>query len=157
MVEVCHNVRRASLSRLLKPLSEPLREAVWCLRVGSSAGRVLRPWGPVHHDRSDVFLPVSESDGMCSSLQIWGVSNVLTTFRGFHFRSCTMMDTPACSKIAFGCMPIVSPCRETRIFVHGAIPGTSECQTRPLKPIMCAFISSLMSRILCARRALSTS
>ena len=70
IVEVRHDVGRASLRGVLKRLPEPSCETVQRLGVGCPAAGVLRRWRAVHHDRVDVFLPVSEPTGLRSSLQL---------------------------------------------------------------------------------------
>ena len=68
IVEVRHDERHASFERILKCLSEPFRKTVERFSVARSTTHVLRLWWPVHHYRSDIFLPVSEPDS-CSLLQ----------------------------------------------------------------------------------------
>ena len=60
---------RASCGRVLKCLPQPTRKTEKRFNVACSTTYVLRLWWPVHHCRSDVFMPVSKPDGSCSPLQ----------------------------------------------------------------------------------------
>ena len=69
VTEVRHDARRASFERVLKRLPEPFRKTVERLSVACSTPHFLRLRWPVHHNRSDAFLPISKRDSPCSSLQ----------------------------------------------------------------------------------------
>ena len=68
--EVRHDVGRAFLRRVLERLSEPSCDTVWRLSADCSGARVFLLWRPIHHDRGDVFLPISEPNGSRSSVQL---------------------------------------------------------------------------------------
>ena len=152
IVVFCHNVRCASFWRVPKRLPEPLRETVQCLSMGSSAGRCLQLWRPVHHDRCDVLLPISKSDGACLPCSFQGASNVLTTFLGFHVRVLTGIEPPGdmFEKRVWAYPHLISkclPCCETLDLCKEPSPARRKGRR------MCALISSLMFRILDAQRA----
>ena len=104
--------------------------------VGSSAARVMRLRRQVHHDRCDVFLPVSKSDGSCSSLQLRRsiecsdhvprLPGSLAHKNGHpcgHVGEARLFVSPS----PFEVPPMLGNTR----FVRGAIPGWMKKESRP--------------------------
>ena len=162
IVEVCHDVGRASLRGVLKRLSGPSCETVQRLGVGCPASGVLRRWRAVQHDRVDVFLPVSEPTGLRSSLQLQrrvGCSYHVPRLPG----SLVYKNGHSCKHVGEACL-LVSPISlrstahaERRWTCIPVGPRSDRKKSRvPAKLMMCASISVHVSHNRYALRALNT-